>query len=124
MGKFYDLAKGALDEVGNMLDRMEKSEKLSEISTLEVAIRKKVEEVMIYTGMIPNKDASLVSYSRRKAIREGALSTADRVREILAAKEEPKEEEPVEGSTQVSKTVKKKSTAKTTKKGSKKNGSK
>lgn len=123
MGTFYDLAKGALDEVGSMLDRIEKSENLSEISTLEVAIRKRTEEVMVYAGMIPNKDASLVSYSRRKAIREGALSTADRVREILA-KEEAKEEEPVDGSTQVSKTVKKKSTTKTSKKGSKKNGSK
>lgn len=123
MGTFYNLAKGALDEVGSMLDRIEASENLSEISTLEVAIRKKAEEVMIYTGMIPNKDVSLVSYNRRKAIREGALSTTDRVREILA-KEETKEEKPIEGSTQVSKTVKKKSTTKTTKKGSKKNGSK
>ena len=98
MGKFYDLAKTSLDEVGNMLDRMEKSENLSEISTLEVAIRRKAEEVMVYAGMIPSKDASLVSYNRRKAIREGALSTTDRVHEILAAQEEKIAEQGEDGS--------------------------
>lgn len=95
--KFYNHAKDAMNEIEGMLDKLEKSESMVEISTLEVAIRKKAEEIMVYAGMIPNKDAMLTSFARRKVIRGSAISAADRVREILAEEEE---EKPVVSKTQ------------------------
>lgn len=89
---FYNHTKEALAEMDALLSTLESADSMAVISRTEVGIRKKAEEIMVYAGMIPNKDAALISYGRRKTIRENAISGTDRVREILA-KEEAKEEQ-------------------------------
>lgn len=112
--KFYGFLKESVDSLGNMLDRLETTESLAEISKLEIGIRRKAEEIMVYAGMVPNKDALLTAMSRRKTIRSNSVSVIDQIHQTLdsISEEAPVDTKKPAAPSPEKKTTKKKSTKK------------
>lgn len=92
MTKFYSLLLGQVKDLGDVIESIEKSNSMHEISGYEVKVRKLCENIIISASMVPNKDVYALSMQKRRRIQESVMSPADRVREILA---KPEEEAPV-----------------------------
>jgi len=93
MAKFYDLLLGQVKELGGVIESIEKSNSMHEISEYEVKVRRICENIIISASMVPNKDMYALSMQKRREIQDSVMTPADRVREILSKPEEaPKEE--------------------------------
>lgn len=95
MAKFYDLLLGQVKELGGVIESIEKSNSMHEISEYEVKVRRICENIIISASMVPNKDMYALSMQKRREIQDSVMTPADRVREILSKPEEaPKEVKP------------------------------
>lgn len=92
----YNFARQSLDELGSLLEELQRANNFKDISRLEVLIRKKSEEAMVYVAMVP-KDVANMSLNRKGAIRNDAMSVINYVKSIIDEPEETKtiEEKPV-----------------------------
>ena len=87
MIKFYGLLLEQIKELGTILDRIEHSTSMNEISEYEVKVRQVCERIIISASMVPNKDVYALSMQKRREIQDSVMSPAERVREILAKPE-------------------------------------